>query len=161
LGKRIIITILGCLALGAALGAHAQSIYRWVDADGVVHYGGNPPKGVEATLVTTARDSGGLGMPDAPQADAPATDVDPQSDLSYAEQRRRERAEQREAQMQARAERERNCAVMRQQRDALEPSTRVLVNDENGNPVRMADEDRLASLEQAKTYLAANCGNGR
>lgn len=162
MNKRQILVLLLGLGLGCAFSAGAETVYRWVDQDGVVHFGGEPPADVPSTIVSAGRDTSGLAAPTEPDASSPdgvpatGQPADKES-ISYAEQRRRERAQRREEQMKANAERNQKCAAMRQQRDALEPSTRVIVNDENGNPVRMADEDRLARLDEAKTYLAKNC----
>lgn len=149
-----------CLALALAATASAETIYRWVDKDGVVHFGGLPPAGVQATVVGPTAASAGLtgaAAPAAPAGPGVAPVDEGEENVSYAEQRRRERAEQRAESRQADAERQQKCAAMQRQRDALEPSTRVIINDENGNPVRMDDNDRLAKVEEAKSYLAANC----
>jgi len=45
--------VLGCLLLFMCLGAHAQNeVYKWVDADGRIQYGNEPPKGVNAKPVS-------------------------------------------------------------------------------------------------------------
>lgn len=154
--KKIIVTAL-LLALSAP--AIGQTIYRWVDREGVVHFGAQPPKGVEATLVSTAGASGGLGVSAEDirgQADPSAT-AGSKPEVSYAEQRRRERMQRQEEVRKLQAERQGKCAEMERQRAALEPSPRVIINDEDGNPVRMDDNDRLERLEEAKKYLAENC----
>ena len=45
-----------CIALMfLAVGIEAQqTVYKWVDEDGVVHFGQSPPAGVEAERITTA-----------------------------------------------------------------------------------------------------------
>lgn len=155
MNKLIVATLIIGMTLSAAAGA--QAVYRWVDKDGVVHYGARAPEGVEATLVNTASPPGGLGV-SAEDAKGPQ-DGPPvgEPEISYAEQRRRERAERREKAMQEDSERQSKCAAMERQRAALEPSPRVIIADADGNPVRMADEDRLAKLDEAKSYLSANC----
>jgi PAS domain-containing protein len=158
LNKYIIMALTLALSLAITTGVQAETIYRWVDSDGVVHYSGNPPDDVDAKPVDPQTPSGGLGVPAAdinPQAPTDAAAQEPE--ISYAEQRRQERREQREKALKDNAERERKCAAMRQQRAALEPSPRVIIRDENGNPVRMNDEDRLAKLDEAKKYLQENC----
>lgn len=43
------------LSMGLAISSHSTlangAVYRWVDAEGSVHYGEHPPKGVEAKLI--------------------------------------------------------------------------------------------------------------
>lgn len=67
--------MLGCLLLLACVSAQAgDEVYKWVDADGRVQYGNNPPKGVNAKPV-----AGGvtvvpaLKMPARAQESAPAS----------------------------------------------------------------------------------------
>ena len=159
LNARILTVFSIALSLAGTSAASAQTVYRWTDADGVVHYGTWAPDGVDATLVNTTSAFGGIGVsaeevsPTDPQAGAEGEDPE----LSYAEQRRQERAQRRADAMQENAEREAQCAAMRRQRDALEPSPRVIIKDADGNPVRMSDEDRLAGIEEARQYLSENC----
>lgn len=155
--KALLFSIALCMAGMSAAGA--QAVYRWTDADGVVHYGSRAPDGVDATLVSAANASGGLGV-SASEINPPASEAGAEGEepeISYAEQRRQERAQRRADAMEENAEREAQCAAMRRQRDALEPSPRVIINDEDGNPVRMSDEDRVAGLEEARQYLSENC----
>lgn len=156
--RRAIATLVS-LGICLSSAAPAALVYRWVDDDGVVHFSGDPPAGVDAAVVDASMPSGGLS-PSTPYEDAAAGGEVAESEepeLSYAEQRRQERAERREERRAENAERQRKCAAMRKQRAALEPSPRVIVRDEEGNPVRMSDEDRLAALQEAKTYLAEHC----
>jgi len=151
--RRLVIAAL--LAAGLVGGhAGAETIYRWVDQDGVVHFGGSPPQGVHATVVNSPGESGGLS---APVADPKPVAEDGEEVISYAEQRRRERAEKRDAAQKADVETQQKCAEMQRRRDALEPSTRVIVTGPDGNPVRMDDDERLAKLKEAKDYLEQNC----
>jgi Domain of unknown function (DUF4124) len=50
------------LGLGAACAAHAAVIYKWTDADGVVHYSDRAVPGAEK-LVTSSSSSNGVGGP--------------------------------------------------------------------------------------------------
>jgi hypothetical protein len=43
--------LLAVAAVALAGAAHAQDTYRWVDKDGRVQYGNQPPAGVKATKV--------------------------------------------------------------------------------------------------------------
>lgn len=152
--KRISSVFLAGLALAAAMAFADETIYRWVDEEGNVHFGDRPPAGVEATVVSPAYQSGGLSA----QSPAGAAEPDPAGQsLSPAEQQRRERAQRRESALAERQRIEQNCAAMRHQRDLLEPRTSVLVAGENGEPVRLDDELRLAKLAEARAYLAEHC----
>ncbi|HXZ52097.1 MAG TPA: DUF4124 domain-containing protein [Burkholderiales bacterium] len=58
------------LALLFAANAAAAQVYKWVDADGVTHYGNHPPAGVAAQPVG---DRMNVYQPDAPLDDAIGT----------------------------------------------------------------------------------------
>ncbi|NND43753.1 MAG: DUF4124 domain-containing protein [Xanthomonadales bacterium] len=156
-----IIFMLMLALAGAATQASAQ-VYRWVDKDGVVHYGDRAPDGVEATLVTVNPNT--VPVPAPPEPAQASAETVPQSEeaeeepLSYAEQRRRERAERRSEFREAEQERQATCTAARNRVAYLEPTPRVLVEDEDGSTRRLDDEERLRLLEEAKAYLAENCG---
>jgi hypothetical protein len=59
------------LLFGVALTAGAAEIWRWKDANGVVHYSDNPVPGAERIIVNTPRPSGS-GEPPAQTAATPA-----------------------------------------------------------------------------------------
>lgn len=59
------------LAAALALGASAQTLYRWVDAEGRTHYGDKPPKGFKGT-VTALENEGERTSVAAQPAQAPA-----------------------------------------------------------------------------------------
>jgi hypothetical protein len=133
-----------------------NEIYRWVDENGVVHFGEQPPEKGNAQSVSVQQSA---GIDANPSTDAtPANPEDPlEPQPSVAQQRRDERAEKR-------AEREENeritaaaCAQKRTLVSQLEPSTRVMVRMEDGTVTRLDDNVRLETLNEAKTYIANNC----
>jgi hypothetical protein len=149
----------GCaLASGQAMAA--KQIYRWVDEDGVVHFSSRPPDGAQAAVVDAS-------SPDQPPEAAPAPAPAPaesaaetageEPELSYAEQRRQERESRRQQYLEKQRERDAQCENMRRQREWVEPSTRVLVQGEDGNPRRLNDEEREELLNEAITFLEENC----
>lgn len=155
------------MALGLALALiapgtqAADQVYRWVDAQGVVHYGDQPPEGIKATLVGVKPNTVQIASPE--PASRPATGdeaADPEAGeaaLSYAEQSRRERAEKRRQQQEEARKLQAECAVMQRQKDWVEPNPRVIVEDEEGNPRRLDDDERLKLLEEANAFLEKNC----
>jgi hypothetical protein len=161
--KRITMTMtLGlALALMAPVAQAAHEVYRWVDKAGVVHYGDHPPEGVEATLVGVKPNTVQSVNPEPASRKATgeeATDAETgEPELSYAEQSRQERAEKRRQAQEEARRLEAECAVMQRQKDWVEPSPRVIVEDEEGNPRRLDDDERLKLLEEAKAFLEENC----
>lgn len=159
--------ITNTLALGLALALIAQAapaadqVYRWVDGQGVVHYGDHPPEGVKATLVGVKPNTVQIASPE--PASRPATGeeaADPEAAEpapSYAEQSRLDRADKRRQQQEEARKLQAECAVMQRQKDWVEPSPRVIVEDGEGNSRRLDDDERLKLLEEASAFLEKNC----
>jgi hypothetical protein len=153
----IIMAVLFATLLFLAMDVMAGSeIYRWVDENGVVHFGEQPPEKGNAQSVSVQQSAGIDANPSTDATPAnPEAPLEPQP--SVAQQRRDERAEKR-------AEREENeriiaeaCAQRRTLVSQLEPSTRVMVRMEDGTVTRLDDNVRLETLNEAKTYIANNC----
>jgi hypothetical protein len=131
-------------------------VYRWVDEDGVVHFGDNAEgqKGAEKVEIR-AEGNNGLGTNPAPGLTDPGQQTEPQPSL--AQQRREERAaKHREAADRQKAT-DAGCAQARQRVASLEPTPRVLVQHEDGSVDRLDDNKRLELLADAKTFIAENC----
>ncbi len=161
--------MLAVLVLTGALAAIPQvmaagAVYRWVDKDGSVHYGDRIPDGVEGSLINVRPNTVQLVRPEKSKvpesaagiaADAAAREGEA-PELSIAEQRRQDRAENRRKN----AEEARKIAVrreiMRSQKSRVE-RPRVLVYDEKGDAHRMDDDERETRLNEANAYLAENC----
>jgi len=158
------------VAAGAAY-AQGNEIYTWKDKNGVVHYSDTAPdnpdaKSMEAPEAYLPGSAGAYPEEragDVPDADAPASDqVSPaggaeNEEISYAEQKRREIARNREERRAAQAERDRKCAAAREQVAALEPHRRVFFTNDEGETERMDDEVRVGKVEEAKAEIARYC----
>jgi len=135
-----------------------DEIYRWVDENGVVHFGDRPPAETVAEQVVIQPGIRSDTTP--PSGSAPAdSNQSPEPQPSVAQQIRDERAKRR-------AEIEENkkmvaeaCAQRRKIVSQLEPSPRVMVRMEDGTVTRMDDDVRLETLNEAEAYIAANCNN--
>jgi len=142
----------------AVMGAE---VYRWVDEQGVVHFGDRAPEGTQATTVNVKPNTVELVQP-ASNAN-PGTGAESPGDgatvpeLSYAQQRRQDRTERRKQAAEEASRMEAQCAIMRHQKETVEPSTRVMVNDGEGGVRRLDDNERLEALQQADDFLAKNC----
>ena len=98
------ILILAAALAVCAPAADAQQVYRWVDENGVVHFGDRAPEGVQATPLrvrpNTVTSVAATGVKPPPVEGAEAADADPAAvdpnappapELSVAEQRRPDR----------------------------------------------------------------------
>jgi hypothetical protein len=159
-----------CVVAGAAC-AQGREIYTWKDKNGVVHYSDTAPDDPKAESMEAPEayfPGSADAYPDRPAADIPGADK-PSSgqassgagaeneEISYAEQKRREIARNREERRAAQAERDRKCAAAREQVAALEPHRRVFFTNDQGETERMDDEVRVGKVEEAKAEIAKYC----
>ena len=139
-----------------AMDARADDeIYRWVDENGVVHFGDNPQGRADSEIIEIKNNPSGI----TPVNPTQATDSTPleKPPLSAAQQQRADRAEKMK---EAAAKKEAIAAGCEQRHQLvaqLEPSTRVIVEYEDGTIGRLDDNERLEMLNEAKTYIAEKC----
>jgi hypothetical protein len=143
--------LLAMMVLTLVVTAAAGEVYKWVDADGKVHYGDRrPASGSDPSVVELAP--------------APAVDAD-HSERSL--QRRRlldafeaERAERREVEAKAAAaksERKDECARARRQLAELQRAHVVYTEDESGKRIYMSDEERKATAASVRARIDEHC----
>jgi hypothetical protein len=81
--RRLITCGLAALTLSLGLGsASATTLYRWVDAQGVVHYSDTPQPGAERIQVQSAQTYKAPAPPPNPQTPRPSTRTDQSSGTS-------------------------------------------------------------------------------
>ena len=132
-----------------------DDVYRWVDDKGVVHFGDRPPGQTESEVVdlSESTSSGVQAISDSADNTGPLPEAEP----SVAQQRRDKRTENyREAQEKKQAIAA-GCQQRREILARLEPSTRVMVQGEDGEVYRLDDNVRMKSVNEAKAYIARNC----
>ena len=138
----------------------AADIYRWVDANGVVNYTQQKPKGIDAELVSGSSSSRSVvaqtvqvETPTAqPESDGqPALNEDQQNML-----RDLEAAEDARQQELARV-REDNCTRARSVLTRLTAKGRIRVRDDEGEYRIMNEEERQSRISEAQQGIALNC----
>lgn len=142
--RRMILTSSLLLALSAS--AMASQVYKWVDAQGVTHFGAQPPQGQQATTINTA-------TPPAKTAEPAATptfesSADPEQ-AAIDEKVKQEIATQE-------AERKKYCQSVRTNLAQLENNPRVRV-EVDGEVRRLNEEERQQRISEAKQAIAKNC----
>lgn len=147
--------VLGCavMALTFAGGATASEIYRWVDAEGNVHYGDRPSGAAteQRLQLTYAR------------TDGSAVEKRVQDRLDAKSARAEARAEQeksdREAAEEAEiaAEQQKACESARARLETYRSSRRLYKADENGERVYLDDEQRQAASRRIEEQIAEFC----
>ena len=132
-----------------------DSVYRWVDDKGVVHFGDRPADAADAEIIDI--DPGEV------KSAPPGSDVErdaiyaPPTESSRAQQQREERAEARKESAELADAIDAGCKQRREIVAQLEPSTRVMVRGEDGEVYRLDDNERLKALDEAKAYIAEKC----
>ena len=152
----LVIVFISALMIGAPDSLAQDQVYRWVDENGIVHFGDLPPENSASESVSIPQSAGISAQTPADTAldDAKQT-AEPQPSL--AQQLRDERAEaRRKAEEQNKLIAE-ACVQRRTLVSQLEPSTRVMVKDEDGKVTRLDDNVRIETLNEAKSYIAKNC----
>ncbi len=140
------------LVLSASNAVAENEVYRWVDENGVVHFGDRPDGQTNAEQVDIQKSpiSSTLSSP-------PPVSSNTNQQPSYADQLRDERAEKRREAAERQQAIAEGCAQRRQVVAQLEPHTRVIMQLEDGTVTRMDDNERLETLGEAKAYIAEKC----
>lgn len=134
------------LLLGAGL-AHG-ALYRWVDAQGQVHYGQFPPPGVAAIPIKP--------MP-SPKNIPPQPGLKEQ--LEAFEQRQAGRQQDKAAQVKAKEDAKgvaQNCQAAREALEVLTSHAQVSIQ-EGERTRRLSDKERQAELDKTKTQVETFC----
>ena len=134
-----------------ATAAHGANVYKWVDADGVVHYGGSPPPGGSATVVETRRSHithqeakarlealTGRARGGAPRDEHARADGQPAADHA--------------------ARRRQNCEIATENLRILEGSAPVEAQGPDGQPFYLDEEAKQAKLGETRAQIAEFCG---
>ncbi len=144
----------------------AAEVYTWKDADGVTHFSDMPPESGDAQQIEVEEayypgSSGAYtdGEAGASEPEPSGEDDNPMTEnpQNLAEQRREQLARDRQEREEAKAETDALCEQNRQLLERLEPARRVFYTNEQGEEVRMDDEERVGLVEEAKDFMAENC----
>jgi len=135
----------GGLVLALCGNVMAAQVYKWVDAQGVTHFGAQPPQGQQVETVNTVTAPAKSTTMPAPVVEN-ETEVDQQS---IDRKVKRQVAEQE-------AERKRYCETMRTNLAQLQNNPRVRV-EEKGETRRITEEERQARIAETRDKIAENC----
>jgi len=135
------------LLLICSAGVSAQQIYRWVDEKGSVHFGAQPPQGVQAQRISAkAPNPGSVAAPSANKAsgvmDAKQQEIELQVKNEVAEQE---------------AERKMFCEQTRTNLAQLRNNPRLSYVDEAGKTHMLTDEERQQRLADAEQSVKDFC----
>lgn len=142
--RRMILTSSLLLALSAT--AMASQVYKWVDAQGVTHFGAQPPQGQQSTTINTATPP---PMPVEQKAAPTFQSIADPEQAAIDEQVKREIAAKE-------VERKKHCESVRTNLAQLENNPRVRV-EEAGEVRRLTEEERQQRIAEAKKSITSNC----
>jgi hypothetical protein len=145
---RTIFLLAMCLPVAAAFAAQSQ-VYKWTDAQGVVHYSDAPPPTAQAN-VQQVRISGG----DRPHA----VDADAAADASAAKPADAAPPETTVAQAAPPANsHDKDCANARSNLELLQSKFQVSVTGSDGKAVALDDKARQAQIADMNAQIATYC----
>ncbi|MCQ4313992.1 DUF4124 domain-containing protein [Pseudomonas stutzeri] len=142
---RLTILAGGLLLVALSSGVMASQVYKWVDAQGVTHFGAQPPEGQSSEVLNTAT------PPPKPSAAEP---VEPEP-AGVSEQRSINRQVKKQVAEQE-AERQRYCTTLRTNLAQLQNNPRVRVEEE-GEMRRLNEEERQTRIGETKQKIADTC----
>jgi hypothetical protein len=144
---RLLFPVLAALLLPAAVQA---GMYKWVDPQGVTHYGDQPPPG-QATQP--------LSPPPPPASGSQAQEKSLMEQSEAADKARLEAqksAAEAEKARQAAAKRAEHCKKIRERIDYMQAHPRLLVL-KSGAPEMMPEEERQSEIADLEAEYAKNC----
>ena len=136
----------GSLLLALSTSAMASQIYKWVDEQGVTHFGAQPPQGQDATSINTATPP--------PRAPAPAPTTPPASDDA---QQKAIDDQVKDQVAKQEAERKKYCESARTNLAQLENNPRVRIEGDNGELRRIGEDERQQRITELKKSIDETC----
>lgn len=138
--------ILACsVLLTLSTGATAGQIYKWVDAQGNVHFGSQPPEGQEAASVNP-----NISQPKTPPAKSPVADKGTDDKQKAVDDKVKEDVAKQEA------EREKFCEATRYNLAQLKNNPRISVEIQ-GETRRLTEEERQQRIAESEASIKENC----
>lgn len=141
------------LAAFLASPLQASEVYKWVDEDGVTHYGERAPADKNYSTVKTYGEVPGGGEEAKQRLEQQRTDkkASEAKDIDYAQQKKVA-----DEQAKVRAE---NCKGARSNLKTIEENARVRILGEDGEFRYLSEEERQQQINSAKEMISENCDN--
>lgn len=137
----------GGLVLALCGNVMAAQVYKWVDAQGVTHFGAQPPQGQQVETVNTVT---APAKPTAKPDNVARDEADSEADQSSIDRKVKQQVAAQEA------ERKRYCESMRTNLAQLQNNPRVRVED-NGDTRRISEEERQTRIAETRDKIAEHC----
>ncbi|MDH4580440.1 DUF4124 domain-containing protein [Pseudomonas sp. BN415] len=142
------------LLLALSSSAMAGQVYKWVDAQGVTHFGAQPPEGQEATSVNTSVPKPRPALPrldrEIAQPATPLPESKPVGDQKAIDEKVKAEVATQEA------ERRKYCENIRTNLAQLQNNPRLRA-EVNGEVRRLSEEERQSRMKEAEKAISENC----
>ena len=139
------------LALTVPAAALASDIYKWVDEDGVVHFGDRPAGDADVELLQVASEPTNPAEVRARVEARRSASAEPAADPTGAQDLTEEEIE---AQERERAEK---CTLFKERLQKFLTSRRLYREDENGERVYLDEEETLAARAEVQEKVLEYC----
>lgn len=158
LATHVLPVVCALFAMSFGISATANEIYTWTDENGVVHFSGTEPHETETETIEIEASRGGVSYSQPIAASEVLSDPEEaEPTLTAAQQRRQDIAQARQVQQEEQASIAQMCEMHRQQLEEMEPARRVYYTNEDGERVRMDDDERVTLIDESNRYIAENC----
>ena len=142
----------GSLLLALSTSAVASQVYKWVDAQGITHFGAQPPEGQQATSVNTSVPKPRPGLPrlDSEQPEPAPPKSTPVGDQKAIDEKVKADVAAQEA------ERRKYCETIRTNLAQLQNNPRLRA-EVDGEVRRLSEEERQSRIKGAEKAISENC----
>lgn len=145
------IALLVGLVFMAATNASAAKVYKWVDDEGNVHYGSNPPEDSNYKTLKTYKQK---------PSTSPANDeATPKGDDTSATQKPApgNAPEMADRRKEIREEMKTRCETARHNLDVMETFRNITMEDPNGERRKIGQDEKEEKIKQAKEDIKRYC----
>lgn len=135
--------------------ASATGLYKWIDADGTIHYGQSPPPSTPANEVKLKSD--GISNKEASRNLRRLKEKAGMEEPTLDEEIRREEEEGKRV-AEVEAFRRESCAIARNNLELMQDNTRQVVEkDADGNSVPISEEKKQAQMDKTLGEIKEYC----
>lgn len=152
--SRIFITMLLVMLVGQSM---ATKVYKWVDENGQIHYSSQKPVDQEVETVKLRKAPKVAATSEPADAETAADEATSGEAAEDATATAAEAAAREQLAAADRVNRQKQCELARKNYAALNRTIRVVRTNENGETVRMTDDERVKALATAQRGIDQYC----
>lgn len=151
MNKKTLLVVMAAVAAMVFTATQAQQVYRWVDAQGNVHYSQTPPP--SAVTKTTVMELAPLP----PDPTGVAEQKQLMKSVAKADAAKQQAAQQAAQEAAKKAQQQQACDAARKQLQGYMEAHRVITNGNSANPTYYTGQDLVKFREQAQQQVDKVC----